>query len=186
MRQRGTVCTVFVLLALATCVRWACPAACAGLYSSCSVRAVRMGFSAAMTVSGAYPQQMPVCRTDSGSFIGVLDIPALRLELPVQEKWSEARLQTAPCRYAGTAYEKGFVVAAYNYKRHFGKIETLRTGERVNFTDANGRVLCYTVCAVEVLAPQAVGSAADAQWDLTLLACAEDGGNRVAVRCEKR
>lgn len=183
MNQKKTVCVVLGLVALTVSVRWACLTASMSMHSAYSAQAALKEISIPEMVCGEMPEQMPVQNTDSGSFVGVLDIPALRLELPVQEKWSEAHLQTAPCRYAGTAYAKGFVIAAYDYRRHFGQIETLRTGDSILFTDVQGRKIAYTVQAVETL-PRAVGTATDPQWDLTLFTYSPDGGDRVAVRCE--
>lgn len=183
MNQKKAVCVVLGLVALTVSVRWACLAASFSLQSGYRAQAALKEISIPEMVCGDMPEQMPIQNTDSGSFVGILDIPALRLELPVQEKWSEAHLQTAPCRYAGTAYAKGFVIAAYDYRHHFGQIETLRTGDSVLFTDVQGRKIAYTVQAVETLS-HAVGTATDPQWDLTLFTYSPDGGDRVAVRCE--
>ena len=48
---------------------------------------------------------MPEETIDGRSYIGVLEIPSLSLQLPVIGSWSYAELREAPCRYAGSAYQ---------------------------------------------------------------------------------
>ena len=45
---------------------------------------------------------MPVVMVDGVAYIGVLEIPALELTLPVTGEWSYDRLKIALCRYAGS------------------------------------------------------------------------------------
>ena len=55
--------------------------------------------------------------------IGILEIPALDLELPVISSWSYSSLRLAPCRYSGSAYKGDLVIAAHNYQSHFWGIK---------------------------------------------------------------
>ena len=63
--------------------------------------------------------------------IGILEIPALDLELPVISSWSYSSLRLAPCRYSGSAYKGDLVIAAHNYQSHFGGLRTLPEGSEV-------------------------------------------------------
>ena len=44
--------------------------------------------------------------------IGVLEIPAIDLQLPVLSEWSYPLLKEAPCRYSGSVYMDNLVIAA--------------------------------------------------------------------------
>ena len=55
--------------------------------------------------------------------IGILEIPALDLELPVISSWSYSSLRLAPCRYSGSAYKGDLVIAAHNYQFSFWGIK---------------------------------------------------------------
>ena len=44
------------------------------------------------------------------------------------ESWSYPKLKVAPCRYRGSAYLDDLIIAAHNYDRHFGRINTLLPG----------------------------------------------------------
>lgn len=122
---------------------------------------------------------------DGAACIGVLEIPAIDLKLPVLSEWSYPLLKKAPCRYSGSAYLDNLVIAAHNYRTHFGKLKELEMGDEVIFTDAAGNRFEYKVAAVEALTPQSVEDMTSGEWALSLFTCTLDGKNRVTVRCEK-
>lgn len=116
--------------------------------------------------------------------IGILEIPALDLELPVISSWSYSSLRLAPCRYSGSAYKGDLVIAAHNYQSHFGGLRTLPEGSEVFFTDAVGNRFSYYVAITEALTPWSVDDMTSGEWPLTLFTCTLDSQNRVTVRCE--
>ena len=121
---------------------------------------------------------------DGVACIGVLEIPAIDLKLPVLSEWSYPLLKKAPCRYSGSAYLDNLVIAAHNYRTHFGKLKELETGDEVIFTDAAGNRFEYKVAVVEALTPQSVEDMTSGEWALSLFTCTLDGKNRVTVRCD--
>ena len=118
------------------------------------------------------------------SCIGILEIPALDLQLPVISQWSYPALRLAPCRYTGSAYKGDLVIAAHNYQSHFGRLKTLSTGSEVIFTDAVGNRFVYQVAVIEALTPWSVEDMTSGEWPLSLFTCTLDSQNRVTVRCE--
>ena len=104
---------------------------------------------------------------------------------PVMSDWSYPRLKISPCRYAGTAYKNGFVIAGHNYRRHFGLLSRLAVGDQVTFTDVDGNAFCYQVTEVQVLNPTAIEEMVSDDWDLSLFTCTLGGQTRLTVRCEK-
>ena len=128
---------------------------------------------------------MPEDQIDGQTYIGVLEIPALSLSLPVISEWSYPRLKIAPCRYAGSVYLDNMVIAAHNYQSHFGKLETLSQNDEVSFTDMDGNVFAYKVAEIETLSPYAIEEMTAGDWDLTLFTCTVGGQSRMAVRCER-
>lgn len=121
---------------------------------------------------------------DGAACIGVLEIPAIDLKLPVLSEWSYPLLKKAPCRYSGSAYLDNLVIAAHNYRTHFGKLKELEMGDEVIFTDAAGNRFEYKVAVVEALTPQSVEDMTSGEWALSLFTCTLDGKNRVTVRCD--
>ena len=128
---------------------------------------------------------MPAVEEDGGDYIGVLELPLLGLELPVMESWSYPDLRVAPCRYSGSAYQDDMVVAAHNYKSHFGCLKELRLGDEVRFTDMEGNVFRYAVADLETLGKYDVEKMTSGDWDLTLFTCTYGGKSRVTVRCQR-
>ena len=129
------------------------------------------------------PTEMATVKVGSYDCIGILSIPVLDLELPVLTDWSYAKLKKAPCHYYGTYYEKDFVIAAHNYKSHFGRLSQLQAGDMVIFTDVNGADHCYEVVLLETLPKEATQEMIASGFALSLYTCTPGGASRVTVRC---
>ena len=130
-----------------------------------------------------FQTKMPTIKVDSYECIGILSIPVLNLELPVLTDWSYAKLKKAPCHYYGSYYEKDFVIAAHNYKAHFGRLSELQAGDVVVFTDVSGVKHYYDVVLLETLPENATEEMITSGFDLSLYTCTLGGGSRVTVRC---
>ena len=129
------------------------------------------------------PEEMATVKVDGYECIGILSVPVLDLELPVLTDWSYAKLKKAPCHYYGTYYEKDFVIAAHNYKSHFGRLSELQAGDPVVFTNVSGTVHYYEVALLETLPPEATQEMIASGFDLSLYTCTPGGANRITVRC---
>lgn len=132
---------------------------------------------------GKTPAEMNTIKVDGYDCIGILSIPALNLELPVLQDWSYEKLKKAPCHYYGTYYEKDFVIAAHNYKSHFGRLSELQAGDIVIFTDTNSVDHYYQVALLETLQKGATKEMITSGFDLSLYTCTTGGASRVTVRC---
>ena len=121
---------------------------------------------------------------DGEFYIGILSIPFLGLELPVNNELSDERLNNSPCRYVGNLSES-ITISAHNYKQHFGKLSTIPTGEKIIITDANGVEHLYKTEAVIVLNGNDVDAMINNPYDLTLFTCTPDSKSRTTVRCVK-
>ena len=129
--------------------------------------------------------QDPTIEVDGQRYLGYVTIPALDIQLPVLAEWSYPNLKLAPCRYRGSIVGGDLIVAAHNYRTHFGMIGSLSTGDSILLTDAQGYVHTYTVDNIEQIPGTDVekmefGAAGD--WDLTLFTCTLSGQSRVTVR----
>ena len=126
--------------------------------------------------------KMSTVEVDGYECIGILSIPVLDLELPVLTDWSYAKLKKAPCHYYGSYFEKDFVIAAHNYKTHFGRLSQLQAGDVVVFTDVSGTAHYYEVVILETLPKNATKEMITSGFDLSLYTCTPGGGSRVTVR----
>lgn len=129
-------------------------------------------------------RDMPVQNIQGYDYVGMLEIPALDLLLPVMAQLDNTRLQVAPCRYSGSPYLENFVIAAHNYPAHFGKLKNLNPGDEITFTDMDRNVFTYEVVALESLMSTAVEEMTAGEYDLSLFTCTVTGNYRVTVRCD--
>lgn len=129
--------------------------------------------------------EMPTVEVKGQECVGMIEIPALGLKLPVISEWSDAKLKKAPCRYSGSAYLKNMIIAGHNYRTHFSGIKRLNPGDSVVFTDADGNVFSYEVTEIETVGGYDIEKMEDGDWDLTLFTCTNKGKARAAVRCRE-
>lgn len=129
--------------------------------------------------------EMPLLEIDGNMYVGYIEIPDIEIELPVMSEWSYEGLKISPCRYKGNVYADNMVIAAHNYKSHFGSIKELQIGAEIKFTDVSGKITVYSVTDIEQLSGTAIEQmefgAAD-EWDITLFTCTIGGQSRVTVR----
>ena len=138
---------------------------------------------ASMEIPVDVPREMLTTQVNGYDCIGVLSIPALELELPVLTDWDYVKLRMAPCHYFGSCYEKNFVIAAHNYRSHFGRLSELQPKDLVLFTDVSGTVHGYEVVLLETLPGIATEEMITSGFDLSLYTCTPGGASRVTVRC---
>lgn len=130
-------------------------------------------------------QELTVVEIDGQEYIGYLSIPALGIELPVMSGWDYDKLKLAPCRQFGSTRTDDLVIAAHNYKRHFGGLSSLSAGDTITFTDMDGEVSTYAVAKVETLDPKAVEAVQNSGYDLVLYTCTYGGASRVTAFCNR-
>lgn len=129
--------------------------------------------------------ELPVTEIDGYEYVGYLSIPDLELELPVMSEWDYNRLKIAPCRQFGSSRTDDLVIAAHNYKKHFGRFSQLEIGDVVLFTDMDGIANTYEVAVVDTLAPTEVEAVQNSDYDLVLYTCTYGGKTRVTVFCDR-
>lgn len=128
--------------------------------------------------------KMPVRNIDGVECIGILYIPSLNLELPVQSEWSLDKLLRTPCRYYGSVYLNNMVICAHNYYYHFGRFTKLSIGDEVIFIDTEKNEFKYKVSDILILDPYSVEEMKNGNSGLTLFTCTLGGRTRITVRCE--
>lgn len=133
----------------------------------------------------ALAPEMPVVRINGYATVGYVEIPALELKLPVLAEWNYDRLQIAPCRQYGSARTDDLVIAAHNYRTHFGRLKELSEGDTVLFTDMDGIVNTYAIAKIDTIDPYDVESVLNSEFDLVLYTCTVGGKTRVTVFCDR-
>lgn len=130
--------------------------------------------------------ELPVAEIDGYGYVGYISIPQLELELPVMSEWDYARLKIAPCRQFGSSRTDDLVIAAHNYKNHFGYLSQLEEGNSVIFTDMDGIRNLYEVTCIDTLKSTEVDTVQNSDHDLVLYTCTYGGKTRVTVFCDRQ
>ena len=126
---------------------------------------------------------LPRLNVEGRDYVGMLQIPAISLELPVQTPYAFESLKTAPCLYSGDPYHNNMVICAHNYRSHFGRIKELQEGDDLLFIALDGELYRYRLIEQEILDPKAVEEMLEPLgWDLILFTCTVGGEYRVAAR----
>ena len=128
-------------------------------------------------------REMPERIIDGETYVAMLEIPSLELELPVLSHWSYEGLQKAPCRYSGSLYLNNLVICGHNYISHFAPLWSMRPGESVIVTDMDGNRFRFIAEEIHTLSPDQVREMTESEWDLTLFTCTAGGSLRFAVCC---
>lgn len=118
-------------------------------------------------------------------YIGFVEIPKIEIKLPVLSEWDYARLKIAPCRQFGSINTDDIVIAAHNYKKHFGNLSSLSIGDEIALTDTSKNEYFYSVARIEVLNPTDVEKVQNSGYDLVLYTCTYGGKTRVTLFCNK-
>lgn len=138
------------------------------------------------TVEEMASTELPVVVINGYGYIGYISIPSLGLELPVMSEWDYSRLKVAPCRQNGSTITDDLVIAAHNYRSHFGRLSGLETGTEVLFTDMDGNVNRYILQKLSTVKPDAVEEVLNSEYDLVLYTCTPGGATRVVVFCDRQ
>lgn len=129
--------------------------------------------------------ELPVVEVDGYGCVGYLSVPALELTLPVLTDWDYEKLRVAPCLQFGSSRTDDLVIAAHNFKRHFGRLKELETGDAILFTDMDGIENHYEVAEIQTLQPTAVDTVQSSGYALVLYTCTPGGRTRVTVFCDR-
>lgn len=120
---------------------------------------------------------------DGRAYIGTIEIPAIGVDLPIQETWSSANLKISPCVYSGSVQNGDLVVCGHSINGHFRKLRQLREGDEVILRLADGSEVDYEIDAIETLDRYEVDRMVSSDWELSLYTCTYSGLGRITVRC---
>lgn len=115
--------------------------------------------------------------------LGILDIPGIKISLPVQSEYSMKNLKKSPCRYYGRdGKQTRLVICAHNYDRHLGRLKELYIGDEITFTYMDGITIRYVISESTTIEPDDFESVEAGKWDLALFTCTPGGAKRILVK----
>lgn len=120
-------------------------------------------------------------------YIGVINIPAIDITLPVTSDWDMKKMKSAACRYSGSKGNDDLIICAHNLKAFFSGIKSLDTDDIIIFVDAEGTAYSYRVIQIGTISAYDTEKmlSGSEEWDITLFTCTYGGSDRYAVRAVK-
>ena len=135
-------------------------------------------------VPGISPNpNMPVLEINDVDYVALIEIPLLKLSLPVADAWNSQKLYSSPARFYGSCYNSSLVIGGADNSHQFSFCDKIENGTVVIVTDMTGTQFSYTVSRVDR------AKSAESDWlisrdcDLTLFCRDTLSMEYVAVRC---
>ena len=121
---------------------------------------------------------------DGREYIGIIEIEALDIKLPVLAQFTDADMKTTPCVYYGCRENNDLVIVGHNYDSQFGDFNKLSSSDQIKavLTLLDGSVIAYDSIGLEYLNPDQVEEMLSGDWDMTLYTCNYAGDKRIAIR----
>ena len=97
---------------------------------------------------GAIPEErrdnsMPVISIDGADFIGIIEIPKYKSELPVGANWGH--ITNYPCKFSGSVYDGTIQIGATSQKGQYDFYREISVADTVIFTDVEGNRYTYEI-----------------------------------------
>lgn len=92
---------------------------------------------------------MPVVEADGADYIGLLELPAHGITLPVRASWRQTDTMRSPCRYDGSMYDGSLILGGSVRPGQLDCMDEISVGDRVCMTDMDGTRYTYFVAAAE-------------------------------------
>ncbi len=128
-----------------------------------------------------YGENMPSSEIRGEDFVGLLEIDAYGIRLPVASDWQYADKERFPALYSGSVYDRNAIIGGSNGKEQFSFIDEIDIGTEIRFIDLYGREFQYEVSMVNHA--DALKSIESGEEHLTLFAPSAMTSKYVIVRC---
>lgn len=122
---------------------------------------------------------------DIDDYLGIIEIPAIEVTLPVFNSWDYGKLKTAPCVYGGDIENNSAIIIGHDYKAHFADLPQLKYGDEVSVKTVDGTLYKYKVKEITEIDGSDIAGMYSGNWDLTLYTCNSTGAKRITVRCDR-
>ncbi|MBQ9690519.1 MAG: hypothetical protein IJV62_00175 [Eggerthellaceae bacterium] len=144
------------------------------------VQRVRNAMTPAATGSGG---DLPLISIHGTSYLGILEIPSMDIELAVQARWANKGYDNALGATQGWLEDERLAIEGRTATGQFLKLDTIAVDEAVYFTDMTGTKKAYRVFAIDTYDDAITTEEDDRAWDLAISAPDVFGTLRVSVKC---
>ncbi len=127
---------------------------------------------------------MPSIELDGVDFVGIIEIPAYNVCLPVANKWSAKDVSKYPHRFDGSIYDSSLIIGGSDNEGQFDFMKNISTGDTVYFTDTLGARYTYAVSEILITEDVSYEKLSDGEGELSFFARNSYGFEYTVVRCK--
>ena len=124
-------------------------------------------------------------RPQAVSTIGILNIPAIGITLPIISELTYANVNISAARFSGRVTDRPerLVIGGHNFRAHFAGISNMNLGDIATFQTHNGDIFYYEVIYIgSVHMSETETVLSGDYWDITLFTCMRIRTRRSIVR----
>lgn len=130
--------------------------------------------------------QMPTLSVNGTDIVGVLEIPACSLRLPIGDTWETRNRASFPRRFAGSVYDGSLSVGGYDQKGQFDCLKVVDIGTAVTVTDMTGARFSYEVTDILRKTSAEAETLTSVDADLTLFVREAYSMDYIVVCCTRQ
>lgn len=132
-------------------------------------------------------KEIPTITIDKKKYIGILEIPKIKIKLPVSREYAYEQMSKSLCLYKGSFEKNNVIICGHNYEHFLNDLKDVFDEDTVYFIDVYGNKTEYTVSETYYIGGyEGLKLEANSQdWDMTIFTCNYIGNMRYVVRCRK-
>lgn len=135
-------------------------------------------------MAGSYSNpEMPILQLQGDDFIGLVEVSAFGLKLPIGSEWDTSKLTAYPCRLYGSVYNSTLILGGSDQAGQFDFFKNTDLGCVVTVTDMTGAEYTYTVFRVDRSKTADADKLMDQGSDLTLYVRDRYSMDYIILRC---
>jgi sortase A len=127
--------------------------------------------------------RMPALQLQGTDFLGLIEMPAYGVALPLGSSWNQGALNRHPCRFQGSVYDSSLIVGGSGTKGQFDIFGRMELGDKIRITDMTGAQFSYKVTDIDRRSHADMEIFREKERDLILFARDQETSNYILVRC---
>ena len=129
-------------------------------------------------------KDMPALEVEGENFVGIVDVPAYSVSLPVKSAWDKWDVLKYPCRYEGSIYEENLIIGGCDNEGQFDFLENISIGDSVFITDVTGARYSYAVSDIKDIKKASKDEFYNFEYDVLLFSKKTFGKGYTVAACK--
>lgn len=126
---------------------------------------------------------MPVLQVEGKDYVGLLNIPAYGLSVPIVNEWSSFHVFSCPARFYGSVYDNTMIIGGNDQTGQFDFFDRMNPGDHIKITDMLGTEFAYAIDRIDRAKSADYEHLASGGYPLTLFVRSAYSAEYILVRC---